>query len=147
MSSLHISRLRAAIILALAVAVWSEAAVASFVCPHISGCEHGMPAADDATAATENTAAETMPCCPVKPEASLECSSSAMECCALHGRDSDVFAILFASDHPKPKQIAALSPAAMSSAPSLMARAPIPGLADDLAYVKPVTQKKTDLRI
>lgn len=147
MFSPRITRFRAAIILALAVIVWSDAAVASFVCPHMSGCEHGMPAAADSHALAENGAAETMPCCPVKSDSSMECDASAMECCAWHHGDSDVLAMLFASDHPRPKQIAAVLPAAASAAPSLFARTHAPGLADDLPYLKPVTQKKTDLRI
>lgn len=87
-----------------------------------------------------------MPCCPVKSDSSMTCGISAMECCAWHGRDSDNFAILFASDHPRPKQIAAILPTTVI-APPLMVRAHLPGLAVDLPYVKPVTQKKTDLRI
>lgn len=147
MFSSSTSRLRALIILALAVVVWSDAAVASFLCPHMSGCEHGMPASADSNPQAEPAAAETMPCCPVKPAASMQCGVSAMECCAWHGRDSDVFAILFASDHPKPKQIAAVLPATVSAAPPLIAHISVCGLADDLSYIKPVTQKKTDLRI
>jgi hypothetical protein len=147
MSSPRIARFRAAIILALAVFVWSDAAVASFVCPHMSGCEHGMPVSADSNAGSENAAAEAMPCCPVKPETSMECGTSAMQCCAWHGRDSDVSAIVFASAQPRPRQIAAVLPVAAPAAPTLTARAHVSGLAHDLAYVKPVTQKKTDLRI
>lgn len=147
MPSSRIARLRAAIILALALFVWSDAALASLVCPHMSGCEHGMPASGDSQAAADNATAEAMPCCPVKPEASMECGGSAMECCAWHHRDSDVSAILFASDQPRPKPIAALLPPAAAAAPSLMARAHLPSSDDDLPFVKPVTQKKTDLRI
>ncbi len=148
MFSPRISRFRAAIIVALAVFVWSDAAVASFLCPHMSGCEHGMSAPEASNAAGESAAAnESMPCCPVKPESSMQCGISAMECCAWHGRDSDNFAILFASDHPKPKQIPAVLPAATAAPPSVLAHAHVAGLADDLPYIKPVTQKKTDLRI
>jgi len=147
MFSPRISRLHAVIILALAVVVWSNAAVASFVCPHMSGCEHGMPAPGDANAGTENADVETMPCCPMNSDnASIECNASAMECCAWH-RDSDVSAVLFASDQPRPRQIAAVLSAAAVFTPRLIARAHVPGLADVLTHVKPVTQKKTDLRI
>jgi hypothetical protein len=147
MFSPRIARFRAAMILALAVLFLSDAALASFVCPHMSGCEHGMPVAGDSNAGTENAETEAMPCCPVKPESSMECGASAMECCAWHHSDSDVSAILFASDHPRPRHIVALLSAAIPAAPSLIARAHVPGLADDLAYAKPVAQKKTDLRI
>lgn len=147
MFSPRTSRLRVAIILAIAVFVGCDAAVASFLCPHMSGCEHGMPAADKSNASGENAAARAMPCCPVKPESSMECGSGAMECCAWHGRDSDVPAILFASDHPRPKPIVAVVRAATLTAPSLIAHAQLPGSAGDLPYLKPVTQKKTDLRI
>jgi hypothetical protein len=97
-------------ILALAVLFSSDAALASLVCPHMSGCEHGMPVAADSNAGTQNPVAETMPCCSLKPEPSMECGGSPMECCAWHHRDPDVFAIRFASDHPRPKQIAAVLP-------------------------------------
>lgn len=134
-------------ILVLAVLFSFDAALASFVCPHMSGCEHGMPASDDSNAGAENAADATMPCCPVNSDnPSIQCDVSAMECCAWH-RDSDSFAILLASDHPRPKQILAVLPVAASAAPSLVAPAHIPGLADDLTCSKPVTQKKTDLRI
>src|ERR1700750_1029299 len=102
MFSSRIPRLRAAIILALAVIVWSDAAFASFVCPHMSGCEHGMPASADPSPA-EKVAVQTTPCCPVNSETTMECDVSAMECCAWHHNDSDVSAILFASDNPRPK--------------------------------------------
>jgi hypothetical protein len=134
-------------ILALAVLFSSDAALASFVCPHMSGCEHGMPASGNSNAAAADASAQAMPCCPVKPESSMECGASAMECCAWHHSDSDISAILFASDHPRPREIAAVLPSAVLNAPSLMAHAHISGFADDLAFVKPVTQKKTDLRI
>ena len=147
MLSPRTSRLRAAIILAVALFVWSDAALASFVCPHLSGCEHGMPAMAHSHADAVDAAVEAMPCCPVEPEAAMDCDASAMECCAWHHSDSDVSAVLFASDQPHPKYIAAVLPVAVSAAPPLMARAHVPGLADDLAYAKPVAQKKTDLRI
>jgi hypothetical protein len=113
----------------------------------MSGCEHGMPVAGDSNSEAENAEAAAMPCCPVKPEVSMECGASAMECCAWHHRDSDVSAILFASDQPQPKQIAAVLPATVPALASLMTREPVPGFAADLSYLKPVTQKKTDLRI
>ncbi len=144
MFSPHIARLRNTIILVLAVLVWSDAALASFVCPYMSGGEHGMPVAGDSKAGAEGAA---MPCCPVKHETSMQCEASMMECCAWHHRENDVSAILFISDQPKPKQLAAVLPAAIAAAPSLIAQAHVPGLADDLPYLKPVTQKKTDLRI
>lgn len=134
-------------ILALAVLFSSDAALASFVCPHVSGCEHGMPASGGSNAAAEDASSEAMPCCPVKPESSMECGASEMECCAWHHSDSDVFAILFASDHPRPRQFAAVLSSVVPAAPSLMAHAHVPGLAGHLPYIKPVTQKKTDLRI
>jgi hypothetical protein len=112
----------------------------------MSGCEHGMPASAISNAATGSAAPHTMECCPVNSENSMECNASAMECCAWH-RDSDVYALLFASDHPRPKQIVAVLSAAAPVAPSLIAHAHVAGLADDLAFIKPVTQKKTDLRI
>lgn len=143
----RISWLRATIILMVALVVSSDAALASFVCPRMSGCEHGMPAEDHQHPVAVQASGAPMPCCPVKPEVSMECDASAMECCAWHQRDSDVTAILFASDQPQPKQMVAPLPAAAPVAPSLIARDHVPGLADDVAYVKPVTQKKTDLRI
>jgi len=142
-----ITRLRAAIILALAVLVWSDAALATFVCPYMAGQEHGMPVASASNAGAEGVAATAMPCCPVKHETSMQCEASMMECCAWHHRENDASAILFASDQPKPKQLAAVLPAAIATAPRLVAQAHVPGLADDLPYLKPVTQKKTDLRI
>jgi hypothetical protein len=143
MSSPRTSRLRAALILVVAVFVWSDAALASFVCPHMSGCEHDMPM----PAATENSGAAAMPCCPVKPEVSMECDASAMECCTWHHSDTDVTALLFASDQPQPKHFVAVLPAAVANQLPSLARAHVFSPLDDLPYVKPVTQKKTDLRI
>ena len=146
MLSLHISRFRAAIILAVTVFVWSDAALASFVCPHMSGCEHGMPAQGHQHS-RDAQAAEPMPCCPLNSESSTECAASVMECCSWHRSESDQTAILFASDHPRTKQVAAVLPATIPATPSLIAWAHSPGLASDLLYAKPVDQKKTDLRI
>jgi hypothetical protein len=147
MFSAHKSWLRAAIILALALVVSSDAALASFLCPHMSGCENGMPAAANSNPAAENTAGAPMQCCPVKPQVSMDCDVSAMECCVWHHSDTDVTALLCASDQPRPRQPVALLPAVALVAPVLSPRDHVPGLADDLAYFKPVTQKKTDLRI
>src|SRR5262249_36309765 len=116
MLSSHISRFRAAIILAVAVFVWSDAALASFVCPHMSGCEHGMPAQTHQRS-SDAQAAEPMPCCPMNSEISMECAASVMECCAWHRGESDQSAILFASDNPRTKQIAAVLPATTPATP------------------------------
>jgi hypothetical protein len=139
--------LRAAIILALALLVSSDAALASFLCPHMSGCQHAKPASHHSKAAIETHSASAMPCCPVNPQLSMDCDVGAMQCCTWHHRDADGIAVLFASDRPHPKQLAAVLPPAASVLPLLIARDHIPGLAADLAYVKPVPQKKTDLRI
>ena len=141
------SRLRAAIFLALAVVVWSDAALASFVCPHMSGCEHGMPMPAQGSAGTNQTSTEVMPCCPMSSDRSMDCGISAMECCAWHHNDSGSSAILLSSDQPRPKQLVAVLPVPAATAPSLFAYPHVPGLAYNLPYVKPVTQKKTDLRI
>jgi hypothetical protein len=145
MSSPRTSRFRAAVILALALFVWSDAALASFVCPHMTGCEDGMPSQADTIA--DQPAATAMPCCPVKPETSMECGDSAMECCAWHHRDSDVFAILSTSNQSRPKQLLAVLPAATTAAPMPAAHPPVSRCASNDSYVKPVSQKKTDLRI
>ena len=147
MLSPRTSRLRASIILVVALFVWSDAALASFLCPHSSGCEHGMPMPSAPTGATEAATAESLPCCPVVPEASMDCPASAMECCTWHHSDSEVTALLFASDQPQPKHAAAVTPAAVSVEPPFVARLHIFGFTDGPPYVKPVTQKKTDLRI
>lgn len=139
--------LRAAILVVLALVASSDAALASFVCPHMSGCEQGMPAPGEANTSSDAANAAAMPCCPVKPEVSMECDASAMECCAWHHSDSDFTAVLFVSDQPHPRQLVAALPVATTVAPPLAAHVHVPGLAADLAYVKPVTQKKTDLRI
>src|SRR3569833_2835108 len=110
MLSPHLSRLRAAIVLVVAVFVWSDAALASFLCPHMSGCEHGMPAKAHSQGVAQEAAAGTMPCCPLEPGPSMACDISAMECCAWHHNGSDLSAVLFASDHPWPKRIVAALP-------------------------------------
>jgi hypothetical protein len=143
----RISRLRAAIFMALAVVVWSDAALASFVCPHMSGCEHGMPMPVQRGTGADQTAAGAMPCCPMNSDSSFDCGVSAMECCAWHHSDSSVSAILFSSDQPRPKQLVAVLPVDAPDATPLTAHASAPGLAGDLPYIKPVPQKKTDLRI
>ena len=103
---------------------------------------------DQPNAGTGQTAAQTMPCCPINSDdSSFDCGGSAMQCCAWHHGDSEVSAILFSSDMPRPRQLVAVLPVTAPDAPTLAARPSVSGLAGDLSYVKPVTQKKTDLRI
>jgi hypothetical protein len=132
-------------ILAVAVIVWSDAAVASFVCPHMSACGQGMTAAADSTAGAQN-AVEAMPCCPEQPQAAMECGGSPMECCAWE-RDSETFAIVVASDHQRPRPTNVALPVTTAAPATLIAYDHDSGLTDHLPYLKPVSQKKTDLRI
>ena len=132
MFSPRIARLRNAIILALAVLVWSDAALASFVCSYMSGGEHGIPVAGDSNAGTEGAG---MPCCPVKHETSMQCEASMMECCAWHHRENDVSAILLSSDQAKPKQLAAVLPPAIAPAP----KPDLPGRMPDWPTISPIS--------
>ncbi len=152
MNSRGISPLRFAIILALSVLVWSDAAFASFLCPHSAGCQDEMagmtePGTPDAAVEETSSAAHAMPCCPINSESTFSCDASAMNCCLWHHRDTDPSAILFASDQPRPKQFVALAPAAAPAVAATAAHGPVPFCTIDLAYTQPVSQKKTDLRI
>jgi hypothetical protein len=152
MNSRGTSRLRFAIILALSLIVWSDAAFASFLCPHSSGCQHEMagmtePGAQDAAPEQTSSAPPAMPCCPVEADTTVGCDTSAMNCCAWHHPDKDSSAVLFASDQPRPKQLVALLPAAAPAVAAVAPHGPVPFSAIDLGYTKPVSQKKADLRI
>ena len=152
MNSRGISRLRFAIVVALSVIVWSDAAFASFLCPHSSGCETmpmagtTQPGTGDAAAEHASSAAHAMPCCPIEAESTITCDASAMNCCLWHHSDKDTSAVLFASDQPGPKQLVAVLPAPTPDGAAIAHR-PLPSCTTDLCYPKAVSQKKTDLRI
>ena len=85
MFSPRIARFRAAMILALAVLFSFDAALASFVCPHMSGCEHGMPASDDSNAGAENASGRNhavLPCEPGQPIHTVRRQRDGMLCLA-----------------------------------------------------------------
>ena len=81
--------LRFALVLAVSLATWADAALEAFVCPHLSGCPHEI--AGNVRTSLSNTAVSEharhsnlhrMPCCPQPAQASWQCDMAMRDCCA-----------------------------------------------------------------
>jgi hypothetical protein len=150
MNSRCTSRIRLALVLALAVVMSSDSAMAVLVCNRVMamGC-HSSSSSPDQPASSSETDAEVqaMPCCPGSAAVTMQCSDPAMDCCTLEqgGRESAV--VVSKSNTIPIKPLALLLSAAVSNHSAASARL-IRDFDDGTsAYVKPVNQKKTDLRV
>jgi len=145
------SRTRLAIILALSVLMWSDAALAALVCAaHGMGCYSGSshmdPAATDASnLQASDTEMRAMPCCPGSGEVAMQCSDPAMNCCTLEqgGRDP---AVVSKSTSVSSRPDASVSAAVVTAGPAAWQQTEN-NQNNAALYVKPVNQRKTDLRI
>ena len=151
MKSLATSRTRLAIILALAVVMSSDAALAALVCARSMGCHSGsfsmgeQPAAGDASSVTAG--ARAMPCCPRSAELAMQCADPAMGCCTLEQGGSPPAVVISKSSPTRAKSHLALSSVAVAAHPSAAEQFDHVSRIDASLFVKPVDQKKTDLRI
>ena len=104
------------------------------------------PAATDASnLQASDTEMRAMPCCPGSGEVAMQCSDPAMNCCTLEqgGRDP---AVVSKSAPASSKRDASVSIEAVTANPAAWQQ--IENNQDNAAlYVKPVHQRKTDLRI
>lgn len=152
MSSLHISRIRLAVILALSVVVCLGSPLAALICSQRMGC-HATSSIQDQTVTTDEQSpaadSEVQPrsCCPSSGENAMQCADPAMGCCTLEQENSQSAVVVSKSNPRRAKLDAALSgTAAVSASPA--AEPFIHGSpTSNSLYVKPVNQKKTDLRI
>jgi hypothetical protein len=154
MGSRRVLRLRLAITLALVAMMGSDAALAALVCSRGTGCHsassrQGQPvlSAED----TSNTASSEMgpmPCCPGgSAEVTMECSNLAMGCCTLQQGGSQP-AVVISKFSPGPSG----ADAAVSAIAAPFVRHAAEQFHYDWGstaspYIRPVDQKKTDLRI
>jgi len=88
-----------------------------------------------------------MPCCPMQPGNSAQCGAASVSCCVLHHGGSRVSAIVLASDQPRPKRAQAILTTALAEGAITATDLPFVERDSGPPYVKPVNQKKTDLRI
>jgi hypothetical protein len=147
------SRLRFALVLAISLATWSDLAVAAFLCPHISGCpdqatnQVATNASNKTTQHAGHSSLGLMPCCPKHGQTAWQCDMAVRDCCIWKHNDPPPAAVQDASRHPAPNHAIAISPAVIALVPSL-ATDPWPRSSDSAPlFIKPVNQKKTDLRI
>lgn len=146
--------LRFALVLAVSLATWADAALEAFVCPHLSGCPHEI--AGNVRTSLSNTAVSEharhsnlhrMPCCPQPAQASWQCDMAMRDCCAGKHREPHPAALQDASKHRGPDQAVLVSSAGVAELPSLAVDRSTHSSSEDPPSIKPVNQKKTDLRI
>jgi hypothetical protein len=139
------SSMRLAILLATFAVVGSDPAIAAIVCSRSTACpEHGGMAAAKAVDIQHSIQADKA-CCPMHRQPSKPPLDSA-ECCAWSSSDSLIPTVSFASDQSQSGELhAALLPAGIAFSHARDWRAA--GFEQAASYVKPVNQKKTDLRI
>ena len=147
-------RLRFALVLAVSLATWADAALQAFACPHLTGCPH--EAAGKVQAGFGNDAPahharhsnmHSMPCCPQPGQASRQCDVAVRDCCAGKHREPHPAAVQDASTHRGPDRAVLVSLAPVAELPSLAADRWTSSPGEGPPFIKPISQKKTDLRI
>ena len=149
MSSRGTSRARLAIILALAVLMSSDAALAALACAHSMGCHSGPLGVTKAADSSPETAApevQGMACCPNSSEVEMQCADPAMGCCTLE-QGGPQSAVVVSKWGPTPARHYPLLSAANTVALPASTRHLDNNRNATSLYIKPVSQKKTDLRI
>ncbi len=148
MSSGQQLRSRLVIALALCAVLWSDPAFAALACTQMPGCpQHAARLQQPPpVAASHLSVADAKPCCPMHAGSPFQRPADMPGCCAWRNADSLVPARLFSSRQSPSKQLAELTAAHFPSA-SLAGHSPLSRCETAAFYIKPVDQKKTDLRI
>ena len=153
MSSRRVSWTRLAIILALSALMGSDSALAALICTQTMGCHATSSVQGEATPKSEelspapDSAVQSMPCCPGSNENAMQCADPAMGCCTLEQGSSQPAVVVSKSISGGATLDAALSATPAESLYPATGRF-IEGWGTNTSlYVKPVNQKKTDLRI
>lgn len=153
MNSGRTSRARLAIVLALLVVMGSDSALAALICSRSMGChatssiqDQDTPTAGEQSSAADS-AVQSMPCCPGSDENAMQCADPAMDCCTLEQGNSQSAVVVSKSNSGRVKLDAALSNTAAANASVTAGQFTPEWSTDPSLYVKPVNQKKTDLRI
>lgn len=141
-------RMRFAMALALCAVLWSDPSFAALICraPQCSldamQSRQQPPAAARSVGLATNRLSDATPCCPMHAR-HPKGASDELSCCNIDRAASLTQA---ASERPRSKRIVAAASRQNPAAPPL-ADSPPPTSQAAALYVKPVDQKKTDLRI
>jgi hypothetical protein len=140
-------RSRVALFLALFAFACSDPAIAAMLCPRAADCaQHERAVRTQTPTPISLSIAAIRPCCPMHREMPAQPPIDAANCCAWSATDSSVPTPSFTSRQPRMNDLLALP-----SIPLLiLARSVGSSLTISESgerYLKPVHQKKTDLRI
>jgi len=126
------------LILALSVGLWAESGLAMLAVDHGAQCHARM--------SHKQPQAHAMPCCPMHAASVPSSFFEPPPCCDLSKQLARPLAFLVISGKSRSSQLSALSAAAAMFVPSQRSSAFFL-VADSSPFVKPVFNKKTDLRI
>ena len=151
MSLTTTSRLSFTAFLALSAIMWSDAAFSMLLCPHTTGCHQGAAVSQrhsspEDTASSDSSEVQSMPCCPVQLSSSAQCGTAPVRCCVLHHGGLGNSAIV-SSAQARSKRSQAVLTATIAEDAVTPAHSPLIEHDSSATYVKPVNQKKADLRI
>jgi hypothetical protein len=153
MGSRRASRTRLAIVLALSALMWSDSALAALICSQRMGCHATSSVQGQASLAAEDqspaddSAVHSMACCPHSDEDAMQCLDPAMGCCTLEQGSSQP-AVVDSKSNSRPAKLDVAVSSASAAVTSSAAEQVIHGWHIDTSlYIRPVNQKKTDLRI
>ena len=138
--------LRSRLVMALAVCavLWSDPAVAELICAATPGCPHHAAQARISSPANAiPSISGVKPCCPLH-RAPLGAPADTTACCAF-GNTRAVLPVASSGNSGSKQALAHVASSLFACAatdPSLLFNSEI-----TISYVKPVNQKKTDLRI
>jgi len=133
--------------LAVCAVLWSDPAFAALACAYTPGCPQHTTQVRRATPINPlPIIADSKPCCPAH-HAPAKSPMDTPSCCASDDSGATLPAASFSSYNPRPRQALALLTATLFACPALDIHSSWLAAETTASYVKPVTQKKTDLRI
>ena len=138
MSSQRAIRRTLSLMLALSIALWAEDGLAMLTADHGAQCHSRM--------SHTQQQAHPMPCCPMHAASVPSSFFEPPTCCDLSNQPARPLAFLVISGKSRSSQLGARSAAAAMFVPSQRSSAFFL-IADSPPFVKPVFDKKTDLRI
>jgi hypothetical protein len=126
----------------------SDPAIAAMLCPRAIACaRHERTVQAETPTASLVSIVTTQSCCPLHREGPAQMPVDPTNCCAWNASDSSVPTPSFTSKQSRDSDQPAQLPSGLSA---FIALQPEPSLGPDdsgILHVKPVSQKKTDLRI
>ena len=133
--------------LAICAVLWADPAVAELACTATPGCPyHAAHVQQASPRAVLPTISGLKPCCP-RHSAPLKAPTDTPACCAAGDSGAILPAESFLSGNNGPKHALAYIASTLFSSASLTDRSLRFNSETSVSYLKPVAEKKTDLRI